>query len=205
MRIILNTRGKVVKKTNRNNKMELLVMLVRSIDYEPIEELIKLCEPIVFDVTKKYFLDGFEHNDLMQEARKVLLEAIDDYEFGNELRFGQFYYMMLSNHFNKLVRREHTQKRRVNLKTSSLDHLVEEAGQHVLGTSSIMSHPEEATLVKELFVDYLVGLSPLEKDVFFLFIDGNDQDEIVEKLNKDLSQVRTALYRCSTKLKKNLS
>lgn len=194
-----------MKKNHRDNKIELLVMLIQSIDYELVEELIKLCEPIVFDITKNYFLDGYEQNDLIQEARMVLLEAVKTYKVGSDLRFGQFYYMMLSNHFNKLVRREHTQKRKINTKTSSLDELVAEAGTHVQGTSSVMSHPEDAILVKELFVDYIVGLSPLEKDVFRLFLEGKDQEEIVVELGKTLSQVRTALYRCSTKLKKNLN
>lgn len=194
-----------MEKKLRNNKMELLVMLIRSMDYEPIEELIKVCEPIVYDVIKKYYLKGFEQSDLMQEARRVLVEVVGKYEFENDLKFGQFYYMMLSNHFNKLIRREHTHKRKVNLNTSSLDKLVEESGYHIQGTSSIMSRPEEATMLKDLFTEYIVGLSPLEKDVFCLFLDGYSQEDIVKKLGKTLPQVRTALYRCSTKLKKTLN
>jgi RNA polymerase sigma factor (sigma-70 family) len=191
--------------SKQENKIELLVMLIKSIDYDPMEELIKLCEPIVHDVTRRYFLNGFEYSDFKQEARRVLLEAIEDYEFGEDLKFGQFYKMMLSNHFNKLIRKEHTQKRKVNLKTSSLDELVEEAGPHVLGTSSVMSRPEEATLVKERFANYLVDLSTLERDVFFLFIQGYDYEEIVEKLGKSMAQIQTAIYRCSTKLKRHLN
>lgn len=192
-------------KKNDSIKAELLVLLIQTVKVDPFETLMKLCDPIIYGMTKKYFLDGYDKSDLIQEARSILVEATNEYNFEESMDFLQFYHMLLSNHLNKLVRREHTDKRKVNKNTTSLDELVEEAGLHVQGLSPIMSQPEDATLANGIFDDFLAELSPFEKDVFLLFLNGKNQKEIAGKLQYKIPQVRSAIYRCSTKLKRTLN
>ena len=87
------------------------------------------------------------------------------------------------------------------METTSLDELIEDAGFHIQGTSSNITYPEEAAVVKETYNNYLIELSPFEKKVFSLFLDGVSQKEIAEKLEIKLRKVQNALYRCSIKLK----
>lgn len=180
---------------------ELLVMWIQNIKETPFEKLIKLCEPLTFSVVNHYFLPDYEREDVLQEARSVLLEAAETYEIEEDMRFLQYYHMSLSNHFNMLLRKEYAQKRKVNMKTTSLDGLVEDAGLHIQGTSPNTTYPEDAAVARETYSNYLIDLSLFEKEVFNLFLNGKNQIEIVEELNSTLQKVRSALYRCSRKLR----
>lgn len=180
---------------------ELLVMLIQNMKETPFEKLIKLCEPITYSVMNRYFLPDYEREDVLQETRSVLIEAVETYEREEGMRFLQYYHMSLSNHFNMLLRKEHAQKRKVNMRTTSLDRLIEDAGLHIQGTSPNTTYPEDATVAKETYSNYLIDLSPFEIEVFCLFLNGKEQKEIVEELNSTLQKVRSALYRCSRKLK----
>lgn len=183
------------------NLPEFLVMLIQNVKETPFEKLIKLCEPITLSVMNRYFLPDYEREDVLQETRSVLIKAVETYEIEEGMRFLQYYHMSLSNHFNMLLRKEHAQKRKVSMKTTSLDRLIEDAGLHIQGTSSNTTYPEDAAIAKETYSNYLIDLSPFETKVFCLYLNGKDQKEIVEELNSTLQKVRSALYRCSQKLK----
>lgn len=184
---------------------EFLVILIQNLKDDPFNMLMSLCEPIVYSLMSKYFYAGYVKSDMEQEARKVLVETINEFDLDAGMVFLQFYHMSLSNHYNKLVRQQKTHKRRVNMNTSSLDELTEKAGPHVQGISSVMSQPEEATIANEAFADYVVELSTFEKEVFILFLSRKGQEKIAEELDCKLDQVTNALYRCSTKLRSALS
>lgn len=191
---------------DNGNKIELLVLLLQYLKNRDLfEELMELCGPIVYTLTNKFFLNGYERSDLMQEARIVLVKAVYRYVVGSLMGFDQYYHMELSNHFKNLVKKEDTQKRKVNSKTSSLDGLVEEAGVHVQGTSSVMTYPENAILLKEKVVYFLDDLSELEKNAFLFYLDGKNLEEISVELDKEIPQITTALQRASAKLKKALN
>src|SRR5690625_640955 len=187
------------------NLPEVLVLLIQLMKKDPFEKLLELSNPITYSVVKKYFLPDYEREDLIQEARSVLNETINTYDIKAGMGFLQFYHMSLSNHLNMLLRREQTQKRRINIDTVSLDELVEEAGVQVQGVASVTTYPEEMAVAKETFNNYLVELSPFESEVFKLFLDGMTQENIAIKLNIPQKKVRSALYRCSTKLKSEIN
>ncbi|HLR92819.1 MAG TPA: sigma-70 family RNA polymerase sigma factor [Atopostipes sp.] len=187
------------------NLPEVLVLLIQLMKKDPFEKLLELSNPITYSVVKKYFLPDYEREDLIQEARSVLNETINTYDIKAGMGFLQFYHMSLSNHLNMLLRREQTQKRRINIDTVSLDELVEEAGVQVQGVASVTTYPEEMAVAKETFNNYLVELSPFESEVFKLFLDGMTQENIAIKLNIPQKKVRSALYRCSAKLKSEIN
>ncbi len=192
-------------KEQNDNELEILVMLIQCIDFDLFERLLERCKPIISILVNKYFIENYSRDDLIQEARKVLVIAAKKYDYRRGVRFPTYFYMQLSNHFKHLLRKQEAQKRKANSKTSSLDNLAEKAGVHVKGTASIMSHPEDAMLAKETFADYLVELSPFEKDVFLLFLNGQSPEKIAEKSDLKTKQVQTAIYRCRTKLRDALN
>lgn len=192
-------------KEQNDNELEILVMLLQCIDFDLFERLLERCEPTISILVNKYFIENYSRDDLIQEARKVLVIAVEKYNYRRGVRFAKYFYMQLSNHFKHLLRKQKAQKRKANSKTSSLDNLAEKAGIHVKGTSSIMSHPEDAMLAKEAFAGYLVELSPFEKDVFFLFLSGQSPEKIAAKSVLKFNQVQTAIYRCRMKLRDALN
>lgn|SRR5699024_2026372 len=183
------------------NIPELLVMIIQNIKEDPFEKLMRVCEPITYSVINRFFFSDYEREDILQEARSVLVEATEAFRVDEGMPFLQYYHMSLSNHFNMLLRKKHANKRRINMETTSLDELIEDAGFHIQGTSSNITYPEEAAVVKETYNNYLIELSPFEKKIFSLFLDGVSQKEIAEKLEIKLRKVQNALYRCSIKLK----
>ncbi|HIZ70987.1 MAG TPA: sigma-70 family RNA polymerase sigma factor [Candidatus Atopostipes pullistercoris] len=183
------------------NIPELLVMIIQSIKEDPFERLVKVSEPITYSVINRYFFPEYETEDLLQEARGVLLRSVEAYHIDEEMPFLQYYHMCLTNRFNQLLRKSHANKRKVHLETTSLDELMEEAGPHIQGTSSNFTYPEEAAMARETYSNYLIELSPFEKEVFFLFIEGHTRNEIAEELGIALRKVQNALHRCQIKLR----
>lgn len=199
---VTNRRSRVpkTKREKQENAPDLLVLSLQTIGNDPFDKLIELCKPITYGVTKRYFFPDYEREDFLQEARSVLIKSVGDWKIEKGMPFLQYYHMQLSNHLNMLVRKNHAQKRRVNLETSSLDNLVEEAGIHVQGRAAKTTHPEEMTIMHETLDKYLLDLSPFESQVFDLFIKGQDYGKICDELTVPLDKVQNALYRCRVKL-----
>ncbi len=188
------------KEKKGENLPDLLVLSLQTIGSDPFEQLVEVSNPITYGLTKRYFFQDYDQEDFLQEARSVLVKSVSKWEIEQGMPFLQYYHMQLSNHLNMLVRKNHAQKRKVNLKTSSLDNLVEEAGAHVQGKASVMTHPEEMTILHETLNEYLLELSPFESEVFDLFVEGQSREAISKKLSASIPQVRNALYRCRMKL-----
>lgn len=195
----------IMKNKSNLNIAELLVMVIQNIKDDPFSELIRVCDHVTYAVINKYFFPDLEKEDLLQESRFILLEAAFKYKFDGGMLFYQFYHMLLTNHFNMLVRKEVTYKRKANSSTLSLDQLVEEAGISVQGTASITTYPEDVAIAKEKYNKYILNLSPLEKNVFVKFLGGTETEKIAKKLDTTEDRVRQALYRCAVKLRETLN
>ena len=188
------------KKSEENILPDLIVLSLQIVGNDPFDKLVEWCEPITYSVIKKYFFNDYEREDFIQEARSVLVKASQNWRFDRGMPFTQYYHMQLTNHLNMLVRKNHAQKRRVNLYTTSLDHLVEEAGGHVRGISHPLTQPEDMLVANDTCKKYLNSLSKLESEVFELIMSQYSYTEISEKLSLTIDQVRSALYRCRVKL-----
>ena len=176
-------------------------MMFQTVKEDPFNLLVKACEPVTYSIINKYYFHGYETSDLAQEANSVLFDAATKFEFEKGNDFCQFYLPLLENNFDMLVRKEYTHKRRINSDTLSLDQLVEEAGARVQGSSSADTYPEDVTIAKDTYNNYIIDLSPFEKKVFMHFLKGKRKREIAQKLNTTEDKVGRAIYRCAKKLK----
>lgn len=191
--------------SDHENISDLIVLSLQIVGLHPFDKLVKLCEPITYSTIKKYFFPDYERDDFLQEARSVLVKSLQDWEISRGMPFTQYYHMQLNNHLNMLVRKNHAQKRVVNLHTSSLDSLVEVAGIHVQGLADSLTHPEELAIARETMGDYLLNLSKLETLVFKYYLKGYSYEEISKKLGITVGQTQSALYRCRKKLSRMIS
>lgn len=190
---------------NKSTSPESLVYLLQNGGMDPFEMLLDLCDPSIKKITSKYYLKDFERDDFLQESRSVLIATVNDYNISKGMDFISFFEMALGNHLNTLIRRECTHKRKVNMKTHSLDELVERFGTHLHGEASVMTQPEEAMLARETLDRYIVELSPFEKEVFLQFVDGKRHKDICENLGCSIEKVKNALYRCTMKYRNVLN
>lgn len=196
---------RTTKDNRQENLPDLIVLTLQNVGNNPFEVLVELCKPITYGVTKRFFLPDYEKEDFLQEARTVLVSSTSNWKAEKGMPFLQYYHMQLLNHLNMLVRKNYAQKRRVNLETSSLDNLIEEAGIHVQGTACVTTLPEEVLALKEMYERYQLDLSPLEAKVFDLYVEGHSYEEISEILSMSKDKVQNAIYRCRLKFERNRS
>lgn len=183
---------------------EFLVRTIQQLNGDPFSRLMEMCAPVTMSLVSKYFITGYEPDDIMQEARWALLKSAKTFKDSEGMEFTRFYHMNLTNHLNMLVRSEHANKRKVNIMANSLDEIKEDVGDYVQGSSCIMTHPEDALIAKEAYEEYLIKLSPFERSVFKKIIEGSSLTQIAEQLKSSKTQVKNAWYRCGIKFKKKM-
>lgn len=189
-----------IKNEKQKNLPDLLVLSIQALGTDPFAELVEVCKPITYGMTKRFFLPAYEREDFLQEGRSVLIKSVYDWKIEKGMPFLQYYQMQLLNHLNMLVRKNYAQKRRVNLEATSLDSLIEETGIHLQGVAPSTTQPEEMMLMQETLDQYIVDLSPLELEVFDLYLSGKLPKEIGKKLAQPEATIRNAIYRCRLKL-----
>lgn len=186
------------------NLPEYLVRIIQQINGDPFSRLIEISTPITMSLVSKYFISGYEPDDIMQEARWALLKSAKTFKKEEGMEFLRYYHMTLTNHLNMLVRSEHANKRKVNIMANSLDEIMEGAGEYIQGNSCILTHPENAIVAKETFEEYLNELSPFERKVFKRIMEGSSLAQIAVQTNSTKKQVKNAWYRCGIKYKKKM-
>ncbi len=190
--------------SNFFNLPEYLVRIIQQLNDDPFSRLIEICAPVTMSLVSKYFITGYEPDDIMQEARWALLKSAKTFNTEEGMEFLRYYHMTLTNHLNMLVRSEHANKRKVNIMANSLDEIMENAGDYVQGNSCILTHPENVFVAKEAFEEYLSELSPFERKVFKKIIEGLPLAQIAVQMNSTKTQVKNAWYRCGIKYKKKM-
>lgn len=186
------------------NLPEYLVRIIQQINGDPFSRLIEISTPITMSLVSKYFISGYEPDDIMQEARWALLKSAKTFKKEEGMEFLRYYHMTLTNHLNMLVRSEHANKRKVNIMANSLDEIMEGAGEYIQGNSCILTHPENAIVAKETFEEYLNELSPFERKIFKRIMEGSSLAQIAVQTNSTKKQVKNAWYRCGIKYKKKM-
>ena len=182
------------------NLPEILVFLLQNMKGDLHNVLVELSHPVLFSAINKFYLEGYEKEDLLQEGRLILTRAIEEYDFESTLEFFEYYQMMLMNHLHKLLRKQEAQIRKANKGAYSLDELTENLGIQIQGYSAVETNPENAYLLKEGYEQYIQGLSNREFFIYSEFIKGKTLDEMVKSTKCKKTQVRSTLYRCKTKL-----
>lgn len=181
--------------------IEILVFMVKKVRKDPFECLAEQCKPLMLGAIEKYYISDFEREDYWQEANKALFEAVNKYDIFQGKDFTYYFYRLMLNHFNDLVRRDLAVKRRGNTTKRSyieVDSAVEYAQQMA---PQGVNAPEDALLVKEAYEEYIPMLSSFEKRVLIARMEANTYEEIAGQLDCSKEKVHHALYRCKRKLR----
>ena len=96
-------------------------------------------------------------------------------------------------------------KRRIEKIVESLDSMLEKgmSPQYITNAKEGLS-ALDILQVKEKLEGYHHALSKLEQQVFSLYLNNKEIDEIAEQLNCDSLQIKNALDRCKRKMKQTL-
>ncbi len=165
-----------------------------------------ICEkykPLVLKTSKKYFLVGGENEDLIQEGMIGLFGAIGDYDINSEVTFFHFAQMCIDRQMMKAIEASNRKKHSpLNAYVSIYD----EDGDVVEDPMSSIGDPAELIVEAENttnLIDRLKqNLSPMEQQVFDLYMQDLDYKEIAVRLSKSEKSIDNTLTRIKGKARK---
>ena len=170
------------------------------------ELLIHRYQSLVYRRAKPYFLPGADKEDLLQEGMIGLCEAIHGFDREKHRAFAAFASMCVGRQILSAVKRYNRQK---HVPLNSSLSLYATQGEEEL---TLMSRLPEESLpsMEELFISQeehgqlrrLVEerLSPLEKQVLLLYLQGERYLDIAQRLGRSANGVDSAIQRIRRKL-----
>ena len=147
-----------------------------------------------------YSISAYEQEDVIQEGLIGLMNAITFYDADSDYSFNTFANTCIDNRIRKALQYTNTNKFKSLDRAVSIDHLDYD---EVYDAQS--ATPEDIVIAREKLNAVKAGvdtlLSDLEKEVLFLYLDGNDYKQISQKLGTTAKAVDNALQRVRRKLK----
>lgn len=177
---------------------EEMVAAMKEGKMEYFESLFYRFTPLIKKYMKDYFLEYVEFEDLMQEARLVMLDAVERYDSEKGMRFSGYYRLVLQHHIYGIIRKENAYRRKSDRRAVSFDQLLETSHSVQMKFVDFQT-PEYLLTLRESYEDYGALLSSFEKEVYLLFIRGLSIKGIASNLNVEYIRVKNALERCRQK------
>lgn len=178
--------------------IEEMVAAMKEGQMEYFEPLFYRFSPLIKKYMKDYFLEYVEFEDLMQEARLVMLDAVERYDSEKGMRFSGYYRLVLQHHIYGIIRKENAYRRKSDRRAVSFDQLLETSHSVQMKFVDFQT-PEYLLTLRESYEDYGALLSSFEKEVYLLFIRGLSIKSIASNLNVEYVRVKNALERCRQK------
>lgn len=177
------------------------------------EYLISKYENFVKSKAKSYFLIGADKEDIYQEGMIGLYKAIRDFKAEKQTSFKAFAELCITRQIITAIKTATRQKHiPLNTYISLSKPIYEDESDRTLIdilSEFKISDPEELLISKEQIqrIDKQINtvLSPLEKDVLKLYLDGKSYQEMSVDLNREAKSIDNALQRVKKKLEKCLN
>lgn len=142
---------------------------------------------------------GIEVNDIIQECYIALDEAINSYNQNDSAMFYTFAILCIERRIGSYLRKVKRFKNKILNDAVTIDENMQT--EFLCDTNildDIVLENESNNKIKAIMKE----LTPLEKDVFLLRLEGFDFIEIAKKLNRDLKSIYNAFNRIKTKYRK---
>lgn len=190
------------ENVNENDcKLEKMVIDLRNGDTTKFEPLFECFHPLVRKFIRQYRIRSMDKDDIFQEARIILHEAVKHYEHERASSFSTYYSILLKHRIFSLIRRETALKRTSDFESISLESL--EKNSYFSPYEQVNVSPEDIIQVNETFFETLDDLSKFERDVFCSYLAGQEKTEIAKEKSRSLQQIQRAYDRCVMKFKKH--
>ena len=181
---------------------EELIIKYRDGDQAILNFICEKYKPLVLKNSKKYFLVGGENEDLIQEGMIGLFSAIGDYNISSDVTFFHFAQMCIDRQMIKAIEASNRKK---HSPLNAYVSLYDEDGAEREEPAFTTDDPAEIVIEAEENLDLIdrlkKALSPMEKQVFELYMQDYDYREIAVKLGKTEKSVDNTLTRIKSKAK----
>ena len=179
-------------------------------DRQAEERLVVKYMRLVRRCSRPFFLVGGAPEDLIQEGMLGLLSAIRQYDPKQNAAFKTYAELCIKNRLLSAVKTDSRLKHNPLNDGLPLDSLLSEESQIPLlaYTELFRRTPEEQVLAREnkmeLQQSFKRCLSPMERNVLRLYLDGLSYQEIAEQTGKPIKAVDNAIQRIRRKLAQNI-
>lgn len=203
---ILNEREDYSKKSR-----DELIKMAQAGDNLAMEMLIKSHRDFIKKMSNKYFTDSGDKEDMEQVATIALWDAI--MKWNGKGDFEAFAGMIIKRKLTDEIRKDDTEKAKLNNLAQSIDATISDDGEggELTMRDTLVSKeasPEEMYLGKEGARDLMNFMrdkfSQAERDVVLRYIKGYKISEIAEEMNMKYKSVENALMRVKNKLADHL-
>jgi RNA polymerase sporulation-specific sigma factor len=193
---------------------ETLLKLAQKKDNIAMEFLIEKYKGLVRKKARSLYLMGGDKDDLVQEGMVGLFKAIRDFDTSSQVVFSAFADLCISRQLYTAIR---SSNRKKNIPLNSYVSLDDENWNmndrlHTMNSnitcnlSSEAQNPENIYVEKE-YVNHILKrakelFSPLEHQIFDLYLSGATYSEISDELNKSPKSIENAMQRIRKKILK---
>ena len=164
---------------------------------------------LVRAVTRPYFLAGGDSDDLIQEGMVGLMKAVREFDAAKETSFRTFAEVCIRNRVYSVLRSANREKHSPLNQSISIEAPFFDTNPFATGAYHANLNPEDLLIVREHTADLRreieSQLSPLEKRVLALYLDGLTQREIAREVQKPPKSVENAVQRIRRKVARQLS
>ena len=189
-----------------NYSDESLIQMLRNGDAEIADYIMKKYKPLVRKKANAMYLMGGETEDLIQEGMLGLFKAVRDFDPEKEAHFFSFAELCINRQLYSALEASN-RKKHIPLNTYiSFSNQEDSEGmdiEHLMMDE--MASPEQLLIEQEGRVEFFhrlqENLSPMEKKVLYLYLEGHSYIQIAELLEKSPKSMDNALQRIRGKIK----
>ena len=168
------------------------------------EALVTRYNRLVRQITRPYFLAGGDSDDLIQEGMLGLMKAVREFNGSKEASFRTFAEVCIRNRVYSVLRAASREKHSpLNHSISIETPFFESNSYTAIDGHEAQENPEDLMIRRENRSHDLLRinqrLSPLERSVLSLYLDGLTFSEIAEVLGKPSKSVENAVQRIRRK------
>jgi RNA polymerase sporulation-specific sigma factor len=189
---------------------EELTLLVRENDEDAKDVLFEKYSYIIDVIIAKYkkmiYALGIDRAEIRQEAMVAFTDALIRYTSDKATSLSTFISIVVERKIQNCLRRAETVKNKINKEMYSLEYEYEGFSKplgELIGDISKepLTQMENAETYRELLSKIESSLSPFEKDVYNLIINGFNYQDIASILNKEPKQIDNTIQRVRNKIK----
>ena len=188
---------------------EELVRLYHNGEEKAADFLVEKYKNLVRKEIRTYFLEGADEDDLLQEGRIGLWEAIKGYKSEKNVAFMIFASICIKRQIKTAVTKSQRLKNKPLNEYISFDTPInDDQGEESVLLYTIPStedvNPEKLVIEREqssqLLTEVFDSLSKMEEEVLELFMEGLSYEEIGKVINKSAKAVDNAMQRIRSKI-----
>lgn len=180
---------------------EQLAALAQQGDAAAEAQLLEKYKPLVRARARELFLAGGDRDDLLQEGMLGLFKAVRSYDPEREASFGTYARLLVTRQIYNAVAAAQRQKHQALNQSVSMTEIEEQQETSLLGVSQ---SPETIVMdlenARELREEIFSLLSPMEKKVLGLYLEGYDYLQIAASMKRQPKSIDNALQRIRGKV-----